>query len=137
MFWERVWSQEAIKWLLLIKSKSRFAAFSAVVASLSFWKLFDYEITQGSLEKDWITLSNKTHLEISLVQIGNCPHLFPNPGLNYFNGGNNLPIIEKINAAGIPITEEITYFNKEGIVDNIIIQDPGGLGFFISLPFGK
>ena len=26
---------------------------------------------------------------------------------------------------------KITQFNKEGIVDNVIIRDPGGYGFFI------
>lgn len=44
---------------------------------------------------------------------------------------SNLAIIQKIRDLQIPITEEITHFNKEGIVDNIIIRDPGGLGFFI------
>jgi len=51
--------------------------------------------------------------------------------LTYFNGKQNLEVIEKIRNNAIPITEEITHFNKEGIVDNIIIRDPGGYGFFI------
>lgn len=99
--------------------------------SIQFWKLFGYEVIQGSLEKGWITLANKTGLDISLVKIGSCPHLFFNPGLNYFNGEKNLSIIQQIRDLGIVLTEEITHFNKEGIVDNIIIRDPGGLGFFI------
>jgi len=102
-----------------------------IATSLQFWSLFGYQQTQGGIEKGWVTLSNETGLSISLVKLGICPHLFFNPGLNYFNGGNNLPIIEQIREKGIPITEEITCFNKEGIVDNIIIRDPGGLGFFI------
>jgi hypothetical protein len=60
-----------------------------------------------------------------------CLHLFFNPSLTYFNGGNNLAVIENIRKLGIPITEEITHFNKDGIVDNIIIRDPGGFGFFV------
>ena len=49
-----------------------------------------------------------------------------------FNGKENNPkVIQNIRNVGIPIAEEITTFNKEGIVDNIIIQDPGGYGFFI------
>jgi len=51
--------------------------------------------------------------------------------LTYFNGKQNLKVIEQIRNNGISITEEITHFNKEGIVDNIIIRDPGGYGFFI------
>lgn len=99
--------------------------------TLAFWKRFGYEVTQGSIEKGWITMSNETGLDISLVQLGVCPHLFFNPGLNYFNGEKNLSIIQQIKEVGIPITEEITHFNKEGLVDNIIIRDPGGLGYFI------
>jgi hypothetical protein len=51
--------------------------------------------------------------------------------MTYFNGGNNMAVIGKIRSARIPIAEEITHFNKEGIVDNIIIRDPGGYGFFV------
>lgn len=43
----------------------------------------------------------------------------------------NLAVIKKIRELNIPIVEEISTFNKEGIVDNIIIRDPGGYGFFI------
>ena len=50
---------------------------------------------------------------------------------NYFNGKNNLEIIEKIRSEGIEFTQEITEFNKEGIVDNVILRDPGGYGFFL------
>ena len=65
------------------------------------------------------------------MKTGSCPHLFFNPSLTYFNGAKNLSIIQQIKTLQIPITEEITHFNKEGIVDNIIIRDPGGLGFFL------
>ena len=51
--------------------------------------------------------------------------------MTYFNGQKNLAIIEEIRELNIPIAEEITYFNSEGTVDNIIIRDPGGYGFFI------
>ena len=54
-----------------------------------------------------------------------------NPSLTYFNGGKNLPVIAAIREAGIPITEEITHFNEDGIVDNVILRDPGGYGFYI------
>jgi hypothetical protein len=61
-----------------------------------------------------------------------CPHLFFNPSLTFFNGKENNPkVIQKIRDLNIPITQEITAFNEEGLVDNIIIRDPGGLGFFV------
>ncbi|MFK8104239.1 MAG: hypothetical protein AB8G15_17055 [Saprospiraceae bacterium] len=60
-----------------------------------------------------------------------CPHLFFNPSLSYFNGKENLAIITELRARKIPLTEEITFFNPEGIVDNVIVRDPGGLGFFV------
>jgi len=65
------------------------------------------------------------------MQPYSCPHLFFNPSMTFFNGKENLQIIERIRNLDIPITEEIREFNKEGIADNIIIRDPGGYGFFI------
>jgi hypothetical protein len=40
-------------------------------------------------------------------------------------------VIQKIRDLNIPITEEITAFNTECIVDNVIIRDPEGFGFFV------
>lgn len=102
-----------------------------VPKSIDFWKRLGYKKTMGSLEQGWITFDNGSSIGISIMKSMTCPHLFFNPGLTFFNGGKNLPIIQKIRAADIPIAEEITHFNKEGIVDNVILCDPGGLGFFI------
>lgn len=102
-----------------------------IATSMKFWSLFGYQQTQGAIEKGWVALSNTTGLDISLMKLGACPHLFFTPSLTYFNGGSNLPVIQQIREKGIPITEEITCFSEEGIVDNIIIRDPGGLGFFV------
>ncbi len=99
--------------------------------TIQFWELLDYKKTMGSIEQGWVAFDNGTNVGISIMKPLACPHLFFNPGLTFFNGGKNLPIIEKIKAAGIPIAEEITVFNKEGIVDNVILCDPGGLGFFV------
>ena len=60
-----------------------------------------------------------------------CPHLFFNPSLTYFNSGKNLEVVEKLRKADVPILEEITAFNPEGKVDNVILRDPGGFGFFV------
>ncbi len=102
-----------------------------VARTTQFWKILGYQKTMGSLEQGWMAFDNDSPIGISIMKPLVCPHLFFNPGLTFFNGGKNLPIIQKIKDVEIPIVEEITYFNKEGIADNIIIRDPGGLGFFI------
>lgn len=99
--------------------------------SFHFWQIFGFVKTMGDVEQGWISLEVENEITISLMKPQCCPHLFFNPSLTYFNGKNNMAVIDKIRQANIPITEEITHFNKEGIVDNIIIRDPGGYGFFI------
>ena len=102
-----------------------------IAKTVQFWEILGYKKTMGSIEQGWIAFENGTTVGISVMKPMVCPHLFFNPGLTFFNGGKNLPIIDKIRKAEIPISEEITVFNKDGIVDNVIICDPGGLGFFI------
>lgn len=99
--------------------------------SCQFWEILGFTISVGAIEQGWLSLTNSDNTSISLMAANSCPHLFLNPSLTYFNGKKNEAIIEKIRGLDIPITEEITQFNPEGIVDNIIIQDAGGLGFFI------
>ena len=101
-----------------------FSRSAALYESLGFSK------TMGSFEQGFAAFQ-LDDFGLSLMRPLACPHLFFNPSLTYFNGGHNLPVIERIRALGIPIAEEITQFNKEGIVDNVIIRDPGGYGFFI------
>lgn len=100
-------------------------------SSLDFYQNLGFTITAGSVDNPWMTLSHPCGFSISFMKPLSCPHLFFNPSLTYFNGGNNPSIIKAIRSEGIPITEEITHFSKTGEVDNIIIRDPGGLGFFI------
>lgn len=103
-----------------------------IVRSQALWQTLHFSITMGGADQGWVTFQNADGLGVSLMKPLMCPHLFFNPSLTYFNGKVNNPIvIENIRAAKIPITEEITAFNKEGVVDNIIIRDPGGFGFFI------
>ncbi len=99
--------------------------------SISFWQAFGFSQTSGNPDQGWVALSNESNFTISLMKPLTCPHQFINPSLTFFNGKENLQIINQIKALKIPIVEEITIFNKEGIVDNIIVQDPGGLGAFI------
>lgn len=99
--------------------------------TISVWKLLGFTVETGDISQGWVTLTNSEGLSISIMKLNSCPHLFFNPSLTYFNGDQNLRVIERVRQTNIPITEEINHFNSEGIVDNIIIRDPGGFGFFV------
>jgi catechol 2,3-dioxygenase-like lactoylglutathione lyase family enzyme len=95
------------------------------------YEAIGFKLTAGSAESGFASYSLDDFV-VTLMKPLMCPHLFFNPSMTYFNGKINNPIIiAKIRELKIPITEEISHFNKEGIVDNIIIRDPGGFGFFI------
>jgi hypothetical protein len=99
--------------------------------STEIWMRLGFSQSAGATEQGWITLINSDNMAISIMSPNNCPHLFFNPSLTYFNGKKNEQIIKNIKNLDIPIEEEITHFNKNGLVDNIIIRDPGGFGYFI------
>ncbi len=99
--------------------------------SATFWQKLGYEVAVGGSGQSWMTLSDGGLIPVSLMKPLVCPHLFFNPSLTYFNGKDNPAIIAKVRKTGLPIAEEITYFNPEGQVDNIILRDPGGYGFFL------
>lgn len=99
--------------------------------SIMIWKILGFSIVAGSEDQGWAALADSGGSAISILNMDMCPHKFFNPSLSYFNGDNNMKIIEGIREAGIDIEEEITAFNDKGIVDNIIIREPGGIGFFI------
>ncbi len=102
-----------------------------MAGAVKIWETLGLSISMGSAEQGWVALSHESGFGLSLMKPFACPHLFFNPSLSFFNGDKNRRVIEDIRAAGIPITEEITHFNKDGLVDNIIVRDPGGLGFFV------
>lgn len=99
--------------------------------SADFWKNFGMDIVAGGINDGWLSMSNSEGAAIAYMAAGSCPHLFFNPSLTFFNGEKNIEIISKIRETGISIAEEITVFNKKGVVDNIVLVDPGGLGFLI------
>ena len=99
--------------------------------SIAIWKAIGFNKITGTIEQGWISCQNDDQVAVSIMKPNICPHLFFNPSLTYFNGQNNLAVIERIRTLNIAISEEITTFNKEGKVDNIIIRDPGGYGFFV------
>lgn len=97
---------------------------------VALWQNLGFEITLGAAEQGWVAMMRGED-GVSLMATGACPHLFFNPSMTYFNSGKNPEVIERVRTAGIDITEEITVFNDAGEVDNIIIRDPGGFGFFL------
>lgn len=103
----------------------------AISRSVDIWQMLGFTVSGGKIDQGWISLVNQDQLNVSLMKPLMCPHLFFNPSLTYFNGKDNLSVIEKIRASGVAVTEEITHFNDKGIVDNVIIRDPGGYGFFV------
>lgn len=104
----------------------------AIKESAPLWDILGFRIVSGSAADGWVSLTNDDGMTVNIMKPFLCPHLFFNPSLTYFNGKENNPkVIADIRKSGVAITEEITHFNKEGIVDNIIIRDPGGLGLFI------
>lgn len=98
--------------------------------STTIFETLGFIRTSGNVDHGYVGYS-LNGFELAIMKPLMCPHLFFNPSLNYFNGKDNLAVIQKIRDLEIPITEEITHFNKDGLVDNIIIRDPGGFGFFI------
>lgn len=99
--------------------------------SFNNFKALGFEPSMGGIEQGWVAMANAEGATISLMKPLSCPHLFFSPSFTYFNGKDNMTVIESVRKADVDITEEITHFNPEGIVDNIIIRDPGGFGFFI------
>lgn len=99
--------------------------------AVRFWEALGWQIAAGGLDEGWVQLGREGAVGISVMGPYACPHLFPGPGLTFFNAGENPEVIAKIRAAKIPIAEEITAFNDRGEVDNVILRDPGGTGFFV------
>jgi hypothetical protein len=99
--------------------------------SMEILQILGLEQHSGSIEQGWISCMDQYQNTISLMKPFACPHLFVNPSGTFFNGGSNPDIITEVRKRQIPIYEEITAFNTKSAVDNIIIQEPGGLGFFV------
>ena len=94
-------------------------------------EVLGFNLDQGDADSSWFSMKNSDGLSVSIMAPLTCPHVFFNPSLNFFNGKENMKRIEEIRQAGVFIAEEITHFNPDGLVDNIIVRDPGGLGFFV------
>ncbi len=97
----------------------------------AFWRLLGWHVSDGSIDDGYVSYKHATGLDVTIMLPLACPHLFFNPSLTYFNGAENVEVIRRIRAADVPITQEITWFNKTETVDNVILRDPGGYGFFV------
>ncbi len=94
-----------------------------------FWQELGFEGSY-SPNQSWIEL-NKNGQQLSLQKAKLCPHVFHNPSVSFFNGQKNKKIIQKIKQVELPIEEEVLFSQQEEIAQNIILKDPGGIGFFI------
>ncbi|MEM9895164.1 MAG: hypothetical protein AAF789_02230 [Bacteroidota bacterium] len=99
--------------------------------SIDIWSALGFELQERAKNNAYVTLINKDDFRITIMQPNNCPHLFPSMSITYFNGANNAWHIEQVREANVPLAEEITHFNKENKVDNLLLRDPGGLGIFV------
>lgn len=137
-------------WIYLIESEPAFKVETAEVSfsglgnfsglslettdmkrSADIYKALGFTVVFGDDSQPYMSVA-LDEFTVTLMKPNICPHLFFNPSMTFFNGKEGNPkVIAKVRELGIPIAEEITHFNKEGIVDNIIIRDPGGYGFFL------
>lgn len=137
-------------WIYLIESEPAFkaetaeASFSALgnfsgitlettdmKRSADIYRALGFTAIFGDDSKPYMALG-LDEFSVTLMKPNLCPHLFFNPSMSYFNGKEGNPkVIAKVRALKIPIAEEVTHFSKDGSVDNIIIRDPGGFGFFL------
>ena len=102
-----------------------------IESSMAVMQALGFEHNSGSMEQGWVGYTDQDQNVISLMAPFACPHLFMNPSGTFFNSGTNPKIIAEVRKKQIPIFEEITVFNSKSEVDNIIMQEPGGLGFFV------
>lgn len=67
-----------------------------VSKSYEFWNLLSFSSKSKDFSKGWIEMKSEVGDSISLIKAQQCPHLFFNPSMTYFNGSHNLEIIESI-----------------------------------------
>jgi len=99
--------------------------------SLKILSCFGFSKSAGGIDQGWISCTDSHENSVSLMEPFSCPHTFTNPSGTFFNSGKNPQIIANIRETDIPIYEEVSVFNTNGEIDNIIMREPGGLGFFV------
>lgn len=101
--------------------------------SAKFYQALGYSIRSGEIEKkSYLTMSQDGCQDITIFYPGTCPHSFYNPSLTFFNGKEGNPkLISAMRTKDIVFTEEITVFSEDNSIDNVIVEDGGGLHFFV------
>lgn len=100
--------------------------------SIRFYRPMGFEPVGTDFSQGYLALTHPSGFSITLLRFGMCPHSFCNPSISYFNGKEGNPgVLQAVRANGLPVFEEVTFFNPNGEVDNIILRDPGGIGFFL------
>ena len=122
--------------ILPVNKESLLGNYSGVcIETPELEKSFIYWQAKGFMGKldektNWCSLKNINGDHISLLKMNSCPHLFTNPSRALFNGSKNKSIIEHIKSLHLPIAQEVI-FGRETTADNLILNDPGGVGFFV------
>ncbi len=99
--------------------------------SVAFWSgLLDAQVAAGGIDQGWLTLRRDGMEDLSFMGPLACPHSFANPSLTYFNGDRNADVIRAVRAREIPVFEEVGG-TESTPAENIILREPGGLGFFV------
>ncbi|MBU2019293.1 MAG: hypothetical protein KJ941_06585 [Bacteroidetes bacterium] len=100
--------------------------------SIRFYTKLGFVPESESVEHGFVSMKHASGFILTLLKSGMCPHSFCNPSLSFFNGKEGNPkVIDLIRKSGIEIYEEVTFFNPDNKVDNLILREPGGFGFFI------
>lgn len=99
--------------------------------SVAFWgDLLGVQVAAGGADKGWVTLRRPGMADLSLMGPLVCPHSFANPSFTYFNGDRNPEVLESIRATGLEVFEEVGA--RDGApAENVILREPGGVGFFV------
>lgn len=103
----------------------------SLARSVEFWgSLLGARVEAGGVEQGWLTLRRAGMADLSCMAHLACPHSFANPSFTYFNGGDNPSVIDDVRRRGVSIFEEVAGAGG-GPAQNIILREPGGVGFFV------
>lgn len=101
----------------------------SLARSLEFWgALLGASLSAGGAEQGWVTARVEGGPDLSFMAPFACPHSFVNPSLTYFNGGRNAEVIADLERRGAPVFEVV---GGDDPAENVILREPGGVGFFV------
>lgn len=98
--------------------------------TVAFWQKLGFEINfQISPETRWLGLTDQL-VNVGIYEKGQCPHIFKTPAITYFEPdmGKRIDVLKKQH---FTFAQEIP--NKEGVVNDAILETPEGLHLFLFL----